>query len=85
MSRANARIYKEVARQMAEGERLFSCTAVRDLDKDLSWQYQELFELGKGFSDNDNVRDLWRDEHEQMWKVLMLCLAAAIEESGGLG
>lgn len=85
MSRANARIYRKAARKVTEEKynEYFTCNILRRSAKpELHLKYQKLFGLGDGF--NSNCNDLWKDgpEHKTNRRVLMLCLAAAIEFDG---
>jgi hypothetical protein len=83
MSRANARIYRETARRIAECEGIFSCNElarVSDYNYEICENYQNLFDLGEG--SNANCIELWQADDEVNRRVLMLCLAAAIEFDG---
>lgn len=84
MGRANARLYQEAARQIAEGEAKFSCSVLSLLDPTcrLKHKYSRLFTLEGTIP--SNVIDLWKDsdENQQNRRVLMLCLASAIEFEG---
>ena len=89
MSRKNARIYREAARSIAEGEAIYSCNEVDRIEgySGLVNEYKQLFELGSGGEDNRNVWDLWSEKDnvtKQNIRVLMLCLAAAMEFDGRL-
>lgn len=48
--------------------------------------YRKLYKLGNGITDNPNCSELWLDtlDNQRERRVLMLLLAAAIENAGGL-
>ena len=78
--------YREAARQIAEKELEFSCTAINDYV--LNLVYRQIFELGDGYSGSGNahIADLWQEPRQEQInrRVLMLCLAADIVETGGI-
>jgi len=88
MSITKARIYREAGRRIEQREEIYSCNAIDRITNksDLVAEYKELFELGEGDSQNANTWDLWAEVEEEERtnrRVLMLCLASAIEFGGG--